>query len=125
MITQRGLKLDVSLLRHYSIISETLVLDLMARIGFFYADTRNIRIARLMIRIFKDEKMSKETRFFAYNDFLGVAGRLIEERPNVGSFNFPDDVNWRIVNRYGTILGNIGIVCHRVWRLITFRASAW
>jgi hypothetical protein len=125
MVTQIGLKLDVSLLGHYSTISEQLVLHLMNEIGLFYTRTRNIRIARLMIRIFKYEKLSKDARMFAYVSFLEVIGRLIEENPNLGSFRITDDVNWNLVNRCTTFVGNIGIVCHRVWRFFTFRESEW
>lgn len=125
MLSQQTLKLHESTLRFYSALSEEVIGNLMCEISIFYVSTKNIRIARLMIRIFKDEKLSKETRYIAYVFFLGVIGRCVEERPIPHLFFIPDDVNWLLVNRYGTIIGNVGIVCHRIWQWLTLRESEW
>jgi hypothetical protein len=125
MLSQQMLKLHESCLRSHSAIGEDLLIDLMSDFGFFYNGTKNLRIARLMIRISKDQSLSRDARIIAYVMFLEVIGRLIEEWPDPGSLHLPDDLNWSLINRYDTVVGNIGIYCHRFWHMVTLRESAW
>lgn len=125
MVSQRILKLDEMALKDHARFSEGFILHAMTDLANFYSLTDNIRIARLMTRIIKDERLTNDTRMIAYCLFLEIIGRVIEEMPAGQPFSFPESVNWSLVNRYGTIAGNVGLYCSRLWRIVTLRASAW
>lgn len=95
-------------------LNEEHTLRAIGYVGDFYSHTGNLRVARAIARIVEDCSLPEIVRTMAYVTLFQVIVNKADQMPVLSGFEFPSDVDWRLVRRYSSFFGNVIIFMERI-----------